>query len=133
MENSYPMEITEETIMGYVEYGETPSRNLVLIKGINQGINRVSIGVSASMVDTLLTTWLTPEIKENVYNNKEIIALDFHFLDSLDEKEYSPSIESDEIDTHQIDTSKRNVSIGEENKVKIKNWITKKHTQYNNY
>jgi len=66
-----------------------------LIRGCQQGINRVSLPVSVIALDTLLIGWLTPYIITNVYTNKRIdtFLLDFTaFSEKLTPSKLTPSI-----------------------------------------
>jgi len=55
-----------------------------LVKGYQQGINRVSQGIMHTPIDTLLTGWLTSK-KEEIYNNKQIFPI---ILPNLDDSVY---------------------------------------------
>ena len=72
----------------------------------------MSLTVKVPPLNTLLTGYLTPAIKQNIYNNKEKIDNFKHLMALLAEfdglkknKKKSVSVFS-EVDTHQIDTLK---------------------------
>ena len=50
-----------------------------LLRGCEQGTNRVSLPVSIVGISTLLTGWLTPSNIKNLYNNKQISSFLFDF------------------------------------------------------
>ena len=76
-----------------------------LIRGVNRGVNRVSLPISLTALDTLLTPYLTGK---NWYDNNPRKPIKLSFLNFLDDKEEKQakkrSVSNTKIDTVKIDT-----------------------------